>query len=310
MDLKPNNIVILHSSEVFKPYLIDFGLTIKINKFFNLLISGYASLDANYVFWPPELRMLSIDFLSPMLRKNTIDLYINKNNADILSNYYNQFNIYLNVYGISRRVLIMDSGRSELNTDLTTYLTKIFSFLWSTNQTVTPLELKNWLDIDYNSVREWLNRFNINPRIIEPKDLILPPGSAIEVFIKKILACVDAFSLGIVLSFIFKKLIGIYSNNLIARGYMIYYLNNPVMDNAFTNELYVNLVVPFERITSNLLNFRFTERMTVEQALVEFKALLPVFKTYISRKEFYDFYIARGMDEEKEVVSPNVQSPL
>jgi hypothetical protein len=311
MDTKPSNIVILHSNNIFRPYLIDFGLTIKINEFFNIISYDYPLIDSDYFIWPPELRMLSHQFLSQRFRnKKTIPEIILNNNKKILTTYYNTINDQSIFFGISDKALYGYKNRNNLNRDLTTHLDIIFSFIWSTSSRVTPPELIQWLDIDYNEVRNWLNRFNINTRKTTSSDFILIAGSATERFIKKMMSCVDAFSLGVNLSFIFKKIIGIKTIDSSNNKYGIYSSKNHINNNAFTDELYLNLVIPFEKITCGLLNFRFIKRMTVEQALEEFKALLPVFNSYMSRKEFIDFYIERGMDEEEIDVKPFQQSPL
>jgi hypothetical protein len=172
-----------------------------------------------------------------------------------------------------------------------------------------PKKLTDWLDIDYNDLKEWLNRFNKSKKKISKisdDELIIPEGS-ILVFFKKILSGVDAYGLGISLSYVYKKIVGIYSAH---GGYNIYYSDKPVPRTKFTDELYVNLTVPFERITTRLMNFSFMNRITVEQGMEEFKALIPVFNTWLSRKEFSDLYIARGRDIDDEHVDGFANTPI
>ena len=303
MDLKRANMVMLLSGTSYTPYLIDFGLTIKsIDVIKKILNTNYPSFDStDYWIWAPELKLLSKYLISPEKRT--------KNNAVMnqVINFYCETGVieyfvnnkgYWAEQGLTETALYDLSGEYHLNDDLKKYFKKIFTYIWldPTSISPPPQELKDWLDTDYNEVKLFLNKLNLAPtKKFTPIELTPLPGSPAYLFLEKFMASNDAFSFGITLSELLWKFIGIISTvsawgNI--RGYKIN-SKNRTPKTFFTNELHQNLVVPLEQIIVGLTNFRFTERISLETALEQYKDLTPIFNLWLNKPEFIKFYNER-----------------
>jgi hypothetical protein len=348
MDLKRENMVMLQSGTTYKPYLIDFGLTIRSNDIIkNIINTNYPSFNIIYWIWSPELKLLSRYLLSPDYRNTkskTLDEVINFYYDKFLEEFFNSNKGYWIELGLTELALNDLSGELySRNDELKKYYKRIFKYFWidpvsiqpslppsppSSSNTPPlpssllpspspspppppsfsippppplppippPQELRDWLDIDYNEVKLFLNKSNLEPsRNFSSSELTPLPGTPTYLFLEKFMSGNDAFSFGVTLSELLWKFIGIISTvsgwgNV--RGYKIN-SNNRTPKSHFTNELHKNLVLPLEEIIVGLTNFRFTERMSMETALELYKDLKPVLNEWLNKPQFIKFYNER-----------------
>jgi len=290
MDINHKNIILKRQDLL--PHLIDFGLSIKIEDYFNTIfyvnkedVNIYPdTLNTNYPIWPIELRFISKMFCQKLTP------------ANLLSKIKY---IYEQISGEPRQLYSILTY-SIMNNTLPETLVQYNGLLLTKN----PEQF--WLDIINKSITPSINNPQINAwrnSLPNKKDDLLnyklKSGTPEFELHSKILKGIDIYSIGFLLSQMYIRYVGQMNIHIPKNGknYQLIDINfNEMKINdlniQFLDKLYYQLTIPFYEFVNKLVNFDFNLRLDIESAINEFKLLIPLFDI-LKTSDFDELYIAR-----------------
>ena len=303
LDIKPDNIV-FNTDDGYAPYIIDFGLICSPTKIYLTNLNWFRI----YNSYPPEVSFLSKKLISPNARTerfaplqqsaNKPPIEIETPQRDIIAYITDVFlkeNFFehtkeLLVAGVPDRVFKNPDGTSKVDATYTSYMNDTINFLFiEDNTTEASQDIRVWLDIDYDDLRLWLNQYNEgrSEKDSTPDIKANPNATA---FFAKFVRAIDAYSLGYVLTYVWHRLVG-FSTYMSSDG-------PPVITAKLPNGRWVGssdkiildfwheVVIPFEQIIEDLMNIKFTKRLTITEVSRKYEVLIPILNMWYENKKF------------------------
>jgi len=328
MDFKLQNTVLRRESGIYKPYIIDFGLIRQINRVY----MGYIDWGKHvYAPYPPEISLLDIRLISKTARliktpslapsasaaaAGISGLTLETPKSAIINNFIDVFlktkfgpelessaQYGFKKTGLTYLAIRKPDASSLIDAAYLEYMRDLTNFLFvASNTSEAAADLRAWLDIDYDHLRGWFNRFNgAAPEPDDPTRFVVTKAYPIVFsFFNKFLKGIDAYSLGLVLAGVVFQMFGIQYH--IARdgiGLVLYDKTHRHVSPEtvhpdilkFTSEFYVNVVGPLDKIICSLMNFKFTKRATISEARAQYIALLPTIRKWCSKPAYEDMLV-------------------